>query len=66
MFLLVCYKCFKIEFLASYICSLTVEKKSWTYSFPYFDIFILSEWHDKGVAIATWEENKMAAQKRKF
>ena len=34
--------------------------------FPYFDIFILSEWCGKGVAVAKWEENNMAAQKRKF
>ena len=43
-----------------------LKKKSWWYSFPYFDIFILSEWRDTGVAVATWEENNMAAQKRKF
>ena len=54
------------RFLASYICSSSVEKKSWWYDFPYFDIFILSEWRDTGVAVATWEENNMAAQKRKF
>ena len=57
----------QIDFLVSYISNLAVEKKSWTYSFPYFDIFILNEWRDdKGVAVATWEVNNMAAQKQKF
>ena len=35
-------------------------------SATYFDIFILSDWRDKGVTFATWEANNMAAQKQKF
>ena len=60
------FKCFKIDFLASYICSSTVEKNLGDTAFHTLIFFILSEWRDKGVAVATWEENIMAAQKRKF
>ena len=28
-------------------------KKSWTYRFIYLEIFILSEWRDKGVTVAS-------------
>ena len=63
----VSYKCLKsIFFLVSYTSSLTVEKHYLTYGFPYFDIFILSEWRNKGFPIAPCEVNNMGAQKRKF
>ena len=50
-----------MEFKACYIYSLTVSKISWTYSIPYFEIFILSERRDTAVTVAAWEINNMAA-----
>ena len=60
------YKCFKIDFRQGIYVVQQLKKKSWRYDFPYFDIFIFSEWRDTGVSVATWEENNMATQKRKF
>ena len=60
------YKCFKIDFLESYICNLTFEKNIGDTAFHTLIFFILSEWRDKGVTVATWEENNMAAQKWKL
>ena len=57
---------FQNRFLESHICSLTVEKNLGDTAFHTLIFFILSERRDTGVAVATWEENNMAKQKRKF
>ena len=54
---------FQNQFLASYIYVVQQLKNKHGETLSilrYF--FILSEWCDKGVAVATWEENNMAVQ----